>query len=250
MKKCGAGGEREFYWGLGIRDWRLVGRISNPSHRDWELVGRISNPSYGDWRLLNNMSLKNIKPITRIMAPFAEAREKIRDGDLLLFRRRGVISIAGRGEHSHAAKAAWWEDDLFCLEVTQFCGGRAVTLASQVKRYPRRIDVYQVNPRNRWQNYDRAGAARFMRRLCGCSYGYLGILIAAFLHLPIVRWFVHPDLDDQAINRRPPFCSQACAMADRLGGGVDPVPHLADRLTEPADLARSPFYKYRFTLTK
>ena len=31
-------------------------------------------------------------------------------------------------------------------------------------------------------------------------------------------------------------------------GGVDPVPHLADRLTEPADLARSPFYKYRCTL--
>jgi hypothetical protein len=37
-------------------------------------------------------------------------------------------------------------------------------------------------------------------------------------------------------------------MADRLGGGVDPVPHLADRLTEPADLARSPFYEYLFTL--
>jgi len=35
---------------------------------------------------------------------------------------------------------------------------------------------------------------------------------------------------------------------DRIGGGVDPVKHLADRLTEPADLARSPFYKYRFTL--
>ena len=37
-------------------------------------------------------------------------------------------------------------------------------------------------------------------------------------------------------------------MADRIGGGVDPVPHLADRLTEPADLARSPFFRYRFTL--
>jgi hypothetical protein len=37
-------------------------------------------------------------------------------------------------------------------------------------------------------------------------------------------------------------------MADRLGGGVDPVENLPDRLTEPADLARSPFYRYRFTL--
>ena len=29
-------------------------------------------------------------------------------------------------------------------------------------------------------------------------------------------------------------------MADRAGG-VDPVPNLADRLTEPADLSRSTF---------
>jgi hypothetical protein len=36
-------------------------------------------------------------------------------------------------------------------------------------------------------------------------------------------------------------------MACRAGG-VDPVPNLADRLTEPADLARSPFFEYRFTL--
>jgi hypothetical protein len=73
--------------------------------------------------------------ISQVMMPIAEARQKIRDGDLLLFRRRGAISIAGRGEHSHAAKAAWWKDDLFCLEVMWWHGGRAVTLASQVERY-------------------------------------------------------------------------------------------------------------------
>jgi hypothetical protein len=64
-----------------------------------------------------------------------------------------------------------------------------------------------------------------------------------------VRWFVRPETDDRACDARPPFCSHACAMADRIGGGVDPVPHLADRLTEPADLARSPLYEYRFSLT-
>jgi hypothetical protein len=172
----------------------------------------------------------------------------VRDSDLLLFRRRGMIAIAGRGDHSHAAKTAWWGDDLFCLEVRQWCGGRAVALASQVARWPGRIDVYQANPENRWPHYDRAGAVRFMRRLCGCEYGYAGLIAVAVLHLPVVRCFMRADVDDDARSRRPPFCSQACAMADRLGGGVDPVPHLADRLTEPADLARSPFYRYRFTL--
>jgi hypothetical protein len=197
-----------------------------------------------------NCSMSNdvTSRISRVMVRFSEAEKKIRDGDLLLFRRRGAISMVGRGEHCHAAKAAWWKGDLFCLEMLWLHGGRAVTLESQVKQYPGRIDVFQTNPRNRWHNYDRAGAVRFMRRLCGSGYGYKALITASFLHMPIVRWFVKPDMDDTAIDCRAPFCSQACSMADRIGGGVDPVPQLADRCTEPADLARSPFYRYRFTL--
>jgi hypothetical protein len=182
--------------------------------------------------------------------PLAEARAEIRDGDLLLFRRRGLIAVAGRGDHSHAAKAAWWEDELFCLEVREWHGGRAVTLESQVGKYPGRIDVYRANTGERWPEYDRARATKFMRRLAGCDYGYAAVLAAAMLHLPVVRLVVRAEVDDNAIDRRPPFCSHACAMADRLGGGVDPVPHLADRLTEPADLARSPFYQYLLTLVR
>jgi len=179
---------------------------------------------------------------------YADVRELIRDGDLLLFRSRGPIARLGRGRHNHAAKAAWWHDDLFLLEVLQWRGGRAVTLSSQVRGWPGRYDVYETNPDNRWPHYDRAAATRFMRRLCGCDYGYAGLIGAGLLHLPLVRLLVPADVDDAAVQGRPPFCSHACAMADRLGGGVDPVPHLADRLTEPADLARSPFHGYRFTL--
>ena len=160
----------------------------------------------------------------------------MRDADLLLFRRRRLISIAGRGDHSHAAKAAWWGDDLFVLEVREWHGGRAVTLSSQVRRHPGRIDVYQTNPDDRWSEYDRAGATRAMRRLAGCGYGYWGVLTAALLHLPVVRLLAHADVRDAEHDDRPPFCSQACAMSDRLGGGVDPVSHLADRMTLPADL--------------
>lgn len=179
---------------------------------------------------------------------YPAVRGRIGDGDLLLFRRRSLISIFGRGVHSHAAKAAWWDGDLYCLEVREWHGGRAVTLSSQVQERPGRIDVYEVNPDNRWPHYDRRGSVRFMRRMAGCDYGYRGVVLAALLHLPLVRLLTRANMDDAARDRRPPFCSQACAMADRLGGGVDPVPHLADSLTEPADLARSPFYRYRFTL--
>ena len=179
-----------------------------------------------------------------VFAPYDRVRRQIRDSDLLLLRRRGLISIAGRGDHTHAAKAAWWGEDLFLLETRAIVGSYAVTLSSQVKRFPGRIDVYCVNPDDRWPEYDRAGAVRFMRRLAGTDYGYVGLAAAAALHCPLVRLLVRPETDDAAIDRRPPFCSHACAMADRIGGGVDPVPHLADRLTEPADLAT-----VRFTAT-
>ena len=178
----------------------------------------------------------------------------IRDGDLLLFRGNGflsrLIAVAGRSPYTHAARAIWWGDLLFCCEVREFIGGRAVTLESQVRRYPRRIDVFEVNPQGRQRDYNRQGAARFMRRLAGCDYGYFGLLTAALRHLPVWRFLMRPDMNDQRLTSQPPFCSEACAMADRLGGGVDPVPQLADRLTEPADLARSYFFRYRFTLAE
>jgi hypothetical protein len=180
---------------------------------------------------------------------YQDVRHLIRDADTLLYRRSGLIALAGRGAHSHAAKAAWWHDDLFCLEVREWVGGRAVTLSSQVRRFPGRIDVFETNAYGRWPNYDCGGAARYMRRLTGCEYGWLNLLVAATLHLPVVRLIAKPNLDDQSISRWPPFCSHAVAAADRLGGGVDPVRHFADQMVEPSDLARSSFYRYRFTLT-
>ncbi len=88
------------------------------------------------------------------------------------------------------------------------------------------------------REYDRRGAMRAMRRLAGCAYGYWGVVTASLLHLPFVRLAAHADVRDAEHTGRPPFCSQACAMSDRLGGGVDPVSHLADRMTLPADLVR------------
>jgi hypothetical protein len=51
-----------------------------------------------------------------VFVTLKQARDRVRDGDLLLYRRRGLISIAGRGDHTHAAKVAWWGDDLLFLE--------------------------------------------------------------------------------------------------------------------------------------
>ena len=55
-----------------------------------------------------------------MLVKYSDAVEQIKDADILLFRRRGLISSAGRGIHSHAAMAAWWGQELMCLEMLQF----------------------------------------------------------------------------------------------------------------------------------
>ena len=182
----------------------------------------------------------------------AEALPEMQNGDLLLVRQQGLIARAGRGKYSHAAMFAWWNDEPFCLEVLQGKGGRAVHLAQMVNQYPGQYEVFQANADARWGDFQRDATVRFMCQLTGCKYGYHSVMMTALLHLPLVRFFTQADTDDASGNSDPqsldeilcrPFCSQAVSMAYRIGGGVNPVPQLADRYTEPNDLARSPFFR-------
>jgi hypothetical protein len=179
---------------------------------------------------------------------YADARREIRNADLLLFRRRNVltrlIAVAGRSQYVHAAMAGWWKDRLMCVEMTSG-GGRAQLLSNIVAAWPGVIDVYCANAMRR--RFSRERALTAMIGITGKQYGRANLCRAALLHLPVLRFLVRPETNDAERSTWPPFCSQAVAMADRAGG-IDPVPNLADRLTEPGDLARSPFFEYRFTL--
>ncbi len=180
--------------------------------------------------------------------PYAAVRREIRDADLLLFRSRSLVwrlvAVAGRSEYTHAAMAGWWGDRLMCVEMTSG-GGRASLLSNLVERWPGVIDVFRANATRRRFSREKALAA--MIAITGRDYGRWNLWRASWLHLPVVRLFVKPETDDAANGTHLPFCSQAIARACRAGG-VDPVPLLADRLTEPGDLARSAFFEYRFTL--
>ena len=172
------------------------------------------------------------------------------DGDLLLYRGKGLIAwlikVAGRGEYSHAAMIGWNGSRPMCLEVREFKGARAVTLESQVKRNSGRILVR--GPKLQLAEARCSAAVQYMWNLTGCGYGWWGILLAGLTHLPFVRCFRRPSTDDKMHSERPPFCSQAVAAAYR-SVGYDPVPHLSDRYTEPNDLWRSAMFQDKFTLT-
>jgi hypothetical protein len=184
-----------------------------------------------------------------ILMRYSVARRKIYDADLLLFRRRNwytrLIAVAGRSQYVHAAMAGWWNGRLMCVEMTNG-GGRAQLLSNLVARWPGVIDVYRANVAR--QRFSREKALRAMIAITGKQYGWVNLFHAALLHMPVCRFFARPDTNDIKTSTWPPFCSQAVSMADRAGG-IDPVPNLADRLTEPGDLSRSPFYAYKFTLS-
>jgi len=178
--------------------------------------------------------------------PYSQARRQIRDGDVLLFCNGNVlIVISGRSPFTHAGMAVWWGDDLMCVHTVQGRGGVVDHLSELVAKYPGKIAVYRVCEAAR-RRYSRAKAVAEMKRIIGLPYGWPAILTAACLHLPIVRWFVRPLRSDEA-NGGLPFCSAAVSRASRAGG-LDPVPNLADKFTEPGDLARSAAMKPRFVL--
>lgn len=174
---------------------------------------------------------------------YESIRRKIRDGDtFLVFRRKGQlldtgIAAAGRSPAIHAGKLAWWRGRLMALETKQWIGGRAVHFSTVVEAARGPILIRRI----RREGYDRIAAVKAMIDMTGKKYGWGNLLKASLLHMPFVRFLVTPDTDDKA-NGSLPFCSQAVSRADRAGG-VDPVPNLSDRLTEPGDLARSAAYQ-------
>lgn len=199
----------------------------------------------------------------------------MRSGDLLLYQAgRSVVDLfisrAGRTRYCHAGRAWLALPGLMAqhwraLDTIAWHGGRNVSLAAEVSRCPGRIDVFEPNPgapkddenvgygvAGAWgRGYDPSLACDWLlANVVDQPYGWWSICRASLLHLPFVRLLVRPQTDDQAFNGGLlPYCSHAQAMADRVGG-FDPVVNLADRLVEPGDLARSPFYRYRFTLTE
>jgi hypothetical protein len=220
----------------------------------------------------------------RIYLPLADAAPRICDGDLLQFRPRGwrlaehLTAIAGRGEYCHSALAAWWKSEVgnrksvgkplaptsdfrpptstLMLIEARLQGIRAVTLRSQVERYPGLIDVYETNRGSVFPAFHAAAMVAAMREKTGRTYGWRLLLRSALSHTLLMRLIVRACTQDNGSHtdhRGPEFCSQAIASAARLAGGEDPVSALCDGSTEPSDLTRSALFNhngqgYRFTL--
>jgi hypothetical protein len=198
-----------------------------------------------------------------IVARYADARRHIRDGDLLSFRPRcrwympweyatWLIACTNRHHICHSAMAAWWGNNLMCVQMTSQ-DQRIVRLSALVCRWPGKITVSRAmpSPTNRSKTgrhvYDRARAVEVMVRIASRPYGWWRLFLMGLSHTLLGAHICPQSENDWEKSKWPPVCSQSVAMATRAAG-ADPCPKLADRSTEPHNLYESKFYEPLYTL--
>ena len=190
--------------------------------------------------------------------PYDEAKELIQEGDILLFRGKGIISWLikryGSGVHSHAAIAHWDGEHLQCVEFREFKGGRSVSLRTQINDTPSGIDVFRAAQKVQYGNIEynltaitKKKISSILMLLTGLPYGWRNIWRLGLHYFPFCRLAAQNIKDDDPTKVF--VCSTAVAYAYRMAY-IDPVPYLADTSVTPADLARSALFQYQFTIEK
>jgi hypothetical protein len=181
----------------------------------------------------------------------AAVQSAILDGDGAYYRGSvslvsRAIQVGGRGRYSHVGTFLWLDGVLCIHEFREFLGCRLVLAEREVRARPGQIDWYATAA----PDYAlRAAVRRRALEKLGKRYDWGGVLRAARYHTPGLRWTVWPDDDDAALAGPddPEHCS-SCRADLWAVAGLDLVPNLANRTTEPSDLARSALEKYRCTL--
>lgn len=202
---------------------------------------------------------------------FAEARELLAEGDVLLFRGTGFwsyfIKKGGYGRYSHVGIASShgtngsrvWE----CVEFREYKGGRSVNLKTYMEQSNIEIDVYRPSSIKRIYQYDTEieqvmpitiglntkAVTNAMREMTGLPYGWRRIALLMQMKIPFLRFFysIESISDDTLEHPIYPICSTAVAYSFSKAG-FDLVHNRADRATEPSDIARSPLLSYIFTI--
>lgn len=171
-----------------------------------------------------------------ILASYDEVKTEVWESDLILLKNN-------KGESTRALKAVWWDGELFCIEVRKYRGVTVIPLKQLVLSHPGKIEIFEVNPQNRWENYDRHGSARHLKRIQRSLQDWRIVLVDGLKNLFSVLW---PKATDE--NMPGLYGAEAIRVAERLGGGVEPVSEHTNKRITVADLEVSPLYRYRFTL--
>lgn len=177
---------------------------------------------------------------------YADARESIKDCDILLYRGRSwesrLIRLVTGAPYSHAGLAVWWNDRLMVLEAV----GRGVMvtpLSQNVARYDGRVEWF--TPVEEIPPGERVRMVEFAQRELGKEYGTWQALL-----LGLRRLFGLAGSDDDTPRRaRKLICSHYVASVYTLAGR-DLTRGVSDMSTAPGDIARSPLLQRMGPLRK
>lgn len=179
-------------------------------------------------------------------APYNTIRRSIKNGDVLLYRGRSLVSLLimfiTRSYYSHAGLAVWWNERLMVMEAV----GKGVMvspLSSSVDKYHGRVDLF--TPREEIPDEDRLRLVTFAQEELGKEYAaWKAILLGLKL---LLQWDV--EKRDALRRERKLFCSYYVAQAYNainrdLRKGV------SDRFMTPGDIANSPLLRPVATLRR
>lgn len=189
---------------------------------------------------------------------YRQVREEIRDGDVALFRNAGLVGRVS-GDWTHAALCKWLRDEegnpttLMLAESREWHGGRMVTLSSQVRKFPGKIDIYRPSCCGALA----FEAAEMACRQAGHPYGWYSIWLAAIDRLTIGKLLgiIKPArkfCGKLSSWYTPKQCAQQDVWAFRWTARnrrstFDLVPHKSDYYCEPTDIATSGSARALFT---
>jgi hypothetical protein len=179
------------------------------------------------------MNRKQTKP--RILR-YEEIRDQIKNGDVLMYKGRGLISSiiqwATRSPYSHAGIAARWNERLMVLEAK----GRGVVaspFSRNVKEY--RGDVEWFSCIREISEEGRLNMVIFAQEELGKHYGRLKTIWLG------LRTLFERDMEkrDRLKKESKLFCSEYVAQIYN-SIGMDLKKQRSDRFMRPGDIAESP----------
>lgn len=179
---------------------------------------------------------------------YDDVREKIRNGDILLYKGRGFVSWAikffTRSEYSHAGIAVWWYDRLMVMEALSK-GVIVNPLRRSVGRYKGSVEWWTLKKDFDINNDDRKKMIIFAQEELGKDFAFWGL----FLFALVISFVIPLGKKDFLTREKRLFCSLYVAeiynKADR-----DLRKGLPDRFTSPADISKSSLLECGGTLDR
>jgi hypothetical protein len=177
---------------------------------------------------------------------YGEVRSQIKNGDVLMYRGRSLVSrlicLLTHSRYSHAGLAVWWNDRLVVMEAV----GKGVMvppLSSNVRHYDGRVEWY--TSKEEISESERMQLVSFAQRELGKEYAtWRAILLG--LRILFNR---HGEERDRLRREQKLFCSYYVAQAYNAINR-DLKRGYSDRFMSPGDIAASPLLRRTAILYK